>query len=308
MGRTGVRALFVSAVVAIVVGVACSSYQSDADPSVDAGRSNVEVDSGTGPAGSGQYTGLPCDVQAVLENRCIGCHSGTAPPIPPLLDYGDLVAASSTNADKTRAEIALDRMSSDAKRMPPPPAIASDADERAAFESWIKAGMAKNPTSCTPEVPGSSDTSFDAAAPGVLDAGAPAGTCTSGTKWTDGDKGSPTMHPGGACITCHALKGGPAYRFAGTVFGGLHDVDDCNGTAADQLFVIVTGKNGVQQQIQVAPNGNFFSPVSMNAPYTVSLSSAGKTRKMQTAITAGDCNSCHTAAGANGAPGRILVP
>jgi predicted CXXCH cytochrome family protein len=25
-------------------------------------------------------------------------------------------------------------------------------------------------------------------------------------------------------------------------------------------------------------------------------------------VTSGDCNSCHTTAGANGAPGRILVP
>ena len=27
--------------------------------------------------------------------------------------------------------------------------------------------------------------------------------CTSGTMWTRGDRGSASMHPGGACITCH---------------------------------------------------------------------------------------------------------
>jgi predicted CXXCH cytochrome family protein len=29
---------------------------------------------------------------------------------------------------------------------------------------------------------------------------------------------------------------------------------------------------------------------------------------MSGAVTAGDCNSCHTEQGANGAPGRIMAP
>jgi uncharacterized membrane protein len=37
------------------------------------------------------------------------------------------------------------------------------------------------------------------------------------------------MHPGGACITCHTIKGGPAFKVAGTVFPTLHEPNDCNG-------------------------------------------------------------------------------
>ena len=33
-----------------------------------------------------------------------------------------------------------------------------------------------------------------------------------------------------------------------------------------------------------------------------------KTRAMIGKVTSGDCNSCHSTAGLNGAPGRILVP
>ena len=48
----------------------------------DGGDVGVETDgintTGVG-AGTGAATGLPCDVQQLLENRCIGCHlAGTA--------------------------------------------------------------------------------------------------------------------------------------------------------------------------------------------------------------------------------------
>ena len=33
-----------------------------------------------------------------------------------------------------------------------------------------------------------------------------------------------------------------------------------------------------------------------------------KTRQMQGTVTSGDCNSCHTVNGTNGAPGRIMAP
>jgi hypothetical protein len=34
----------------------------------------------------------------------------------------------------------------------------------------------------------------------------------------------------------------------------------------------------------------------------------GKERRMKQQVDTGDCNSCHTEAGANGAPGRIMLP
>src|SRR3990172_7589393 len=61
-------------------------------------------------AGTGAVTGLPCDVQQLLENRCIGCHLGTSPP--PLLTYDDLIKHAPTNPTKTIALVSLERMKS----------------------------------------------------------------------------------------------------------------------------------------------------------------------------------------------------
>jgi hypothetical protein len=45
------------------------------------------------------------------------------------------------------------------------------------------------------------------------------------------------------------------------------------------------------------------------APYTARiLDAAGNVRKMAGKQTNGDCNVCHTAAGDQGAPGRIVAP
>ena len=112
-----------------IVAVACSDSSSSNNEDVtgeDAGTSvippgNTEPssDAPEGPAGSGLATGLPCDVQGVIENRCIACHSGELPP--PLLDYEDLKAPSKKYPGKTLAEAAVLEMK--AKTMPPTPAV-----------------------------------------------------------------------------------------------------------------------------------------------------------------------------------------
>ncbi len=43
-------------------------------------------------------------------------------------------------------------------------------------------------------------------------------------------------------------------------------------------------------------------------PYRVRLTLDGRTREMLTPQTDGDCMSCHTAVGRDGAPGRIVAP
>src|SRR5688572_27995091 len=80
------------------------------------------VEAGSDPAlaaaGTGLFTGLPCEVQAVLENRCIVCHDGTQNP-PLLLNYDHLVAPSVRDPSKSRAVAAVDLMRGQA--MPPRP-------------------------------------------------------------------------------------------------------------------------------------------------------------------------------------------
>jgi len=267
----------------------------------------------TGPAGTGLATGLPCDVQAVIENRCIACHDGKTAGAPKMLDFADLLAPSKTDATKTIAAKSIERMKSTTSAMPPPPAVAADADEIATFEDWAKAGYPKNAMSCT-EAPPTGDGGTDAGP--LPDAGVDSGAsgCTSGLTWKNGNQKSPLMHPGVACNACHSVMGGPNLSIAGTAYKGLHDVNDCNGAAPPPtVTVTITDSKGKVVNATVNAAGNFNIPRQngaqrLTAPFTAKLSDGVKTRAMVGKVTSGDCNSCHTTAGLNGAPGRILVP
>ena len=277
-----------------------------------------------GPAGSGLATGLPCDVQALLENRCITCHSGTTPASPRLLDFKDLTAPSKSDPSKTMAQASLARMKDTVSPMPPRPAEAPNAEEIATFEEWVNGGTLSAPACTDPPPDGGADV-------GPLPEAGPDATlgCASGTMWTQGDNGSSSMHPGRACNACHSGNSGPNFRFAGTVYrGGVHDVDDCNGASPPPpLTVVITDKDGRTMNLQVNGAGNFSVEADdgkggggqggqgqggrgpkFSAPYRVRVSDGTLSRAMAGNFTQGDCNSCHTRDGANGAPGRILAP
>jgi hypothetical protein len=263
-------------------------------------------------------TGLPCDVQAVIENRCIACHDGKGAP-PKLLDYATLVAPSTKDPAKSRALVAVELMKG--KAMPPRPAVPPDVDEIASFEDWVNNGTYRETTACTTPPPrtaspapgavseaGTSSGGGDATAPAP-----PPGVCTSGQRWTQANQGSPLMHPGNACNACHQVSGGPNLRVAGTVYPTAHEADDCNGVAPPpQLSVIVTDSRGTTFTMAVNAAGNFLLQQQggqpPRAPFKARITDGTKERAMQGTVTSGDCNSCHTTAGANGAPGRIMAP
>lgn len=250
-------------------------------------------------AGTGAATGLPCDVQQLLENRCIGCHLGPSPP--PLLTYTDLEKPSSDPA-KNLAQKSIERMKSATSPMPPAPAVAPTAAEIATFEAWVTAGTPMGAV-CTPP-PG------DAGAPDAGGVTNPYNTptvCTSNKTWNNGNEGSSVMRPGGACITCHTMRGGPAYTVAGTVYPTAHEPNDCDGVNG-AVTVVVTDANGVVTNVAVNSVGNFNSRANIVAPFHVKVNSGAKVRAMAGALTAGDCNSCHTVTGVNGAPGRVMAP
>ena len=54
--------------------------------------------------------------------------------------------------------------------------------------------------------------------------------------------------------------------------------------------------------------GNFFSEMAVAKPYHAKIVTGASVRAMTAEQTSGDCNACHTPAGANGAPGRIVLP
>jgi hypothetical protein len=122
---------------------------------------------------------------------------------------------------------------------------------------------------------------------------------------------SDLMEPGGTCIGCHGSYDGPSFLIAGTVMNALHDDTNCAGVA--NITVAITGADGMRVELPSNANGNFTLdrwPGTNLFPYTAEVDRDGLTSKMLTPRQAGqnDCNSCHTAAGLNAAPGRIVPP
>ena len=135
-------------------------------------------------------------------------------------------------------------------------------------------------------------------------------TCTSGQAWIAGESESPLMKPGGNCIGCHADRAeGPRYEVAGTVFGALDEPDDCGGVSG--VTVILEGAEGGTLRLDTNAAGNFFAKsgtADLVTPVYARVEGLGGTTQMQSELSAFNCASCHTAQGANGAPGRILAP
>jgi hypothetical protein len=135
-----------------------------------------------------------------------------------------------------------------------------------------------------------------------------ASVCASGTKWSGGDHGSELMHPGRDCIACHEQEGrGPRFTLAGTVHAQQHEADDCFGVSG--VTVQVTDANQkVVLTLTTNEAGNFFTEAAVAKPYKIQVLGSGKSNAMAAAQTSGECASCHTQEGANGAPGRVQAP
>jgi mono/diheme cytochrome c family protein len=119
------------------------------------------------------------------------------------------------------------------------------------------------------------------------------------------------MEPGGNCIQCHADNDGPHFTFAGTVMAASKDDQNCAGVS--DVLVRIKGADGKTLEMTTNGNGNFYSESAVSSvafPYTAEVTRGGKTVAMLTPRSQAEtnCAGCHTAAGANGAPGRIVAP
>jgi hypothetical protein len=144
--------------------------------------------------------------------------------------------------------------------------------------------------------------------------------CTSQTYWRDKDMGSEFMHPGGACNECHNKPeniNSPDFFIAGTVYQTLHEPDECNGVdgvgmsegGVTEVGIVVTdGEGRSLPALPVNRVGNFRFELKVIPPFKVKVVKNGKENKMTMSPPHGDCNACHTQAGANSAPGRIVIP
>jgi hypothetical protein len=126
--------------------------------------------------------------------------------------------------------------------------------------------------------------------------------CTSNRMYNGGT--GPSMRPGAACPTCHR------FAVAGTVYPTLHEPTNCNGINGSSMAmtVVITDANGAVHTIPVNGVGNFYLRGSIARPFRAKIISGGRERAMVLPQTNGACNSCHTALGANNAPGRIMAP
>lgn len=229
-----------------------------------------------------------------------------------MLSVGDLRAPSLTQPGRIVAEVAVDRMRDAERPMPPTPSPRVDEGVIADWAAWVLAGTPAS--GCDDELEPTPDP-FDVPP-----------TCTSDEFWTEGlFEDSPAMNPGRACIACHADPEafgsdddddeGPRFIVAGTVFPTAHEPDDCNGVDGVDLEVRIEVRDGAGQIAMVGVNrvGNFFAdggdlPHGFAPPFQIRLVAGENERRMAGAAPTGDCNTCHTQAGANGAPGRILLP
>lgn len=267
---------------------------------------------------SGQVPGdLPCEVATVLGTQCTSCHgaplSGGAPFA--IASRADLLRITSSGETVVARSVA--RMKDLSAPMPPSPFPAPSAAAIATLEQWVVAGT---PGGTCAQVP---------------DAGPPPLTCVSNSTWGRGNKGSHDMNPGLACQACHlgqnVLGQNPqrvsepekAWLFMGTVFAGPNEKDLCNAGLAGTVEIEIIGADGrlITRMQAHAGSGNFASDgerpwsdrllrvgARVSMPYTVRVKAGGRSREMKTPQRSGDCNLCHTERGAEGAPGRVVVP
>jgi hypothetical protein len=133
--------------------------------------------------------------------------------------------------------------------------------------------------------------------------------CTSGTMWTQANRGSSDMNPGKACIACHSTMNGPSLTIGGTVYPSAHEPDLCNGApGSNGARIVITGADGATLTLTPGTSGNFNSRTKVTLPFKAKVTYMGRERAMVATQVSGDCNSCHTQNGTNSAPGRILLP
>jgi mono/diheme cytochrome c family protein len=286
----------------LLLTVACGS---------DSGTEGPPTDDG-GP----EPTALACEVAAIVEPHCSGCHGDPLRSGAPqeLLTLEDWRAPAPTLPSQTNGQLSVARMGDAGAPMPPAGLLSEE--ERAVIADWVAAGMPGG--DCEPAT--LADPALDAA---------PA--CTSMDLWPAPNhhalgKTDAEMFPGMPCTDCHLNpfdygqpEGGPAFDIGGTVYPTAHEPDNCagiDGLAFADVVVHIEDANGATWDLTPNAAGNFYLQFSgLVPPYSAKVISANGVRAMSLRPSSGDCNLCHTEQGSSGpdpqgpvAPGRIVVP
>ncbi|HEX6241069.1 MAG TPA: hypothetical protein VFZ61_09250 [Polyangiales bacterium] len=126
-------------------------------PSGTPGNPNTPPpDAGAATPGTGAGASLPCEISALLSTSCGSCHGATlsfGAPMP-LVTWDDLAKPSPITTGRSVREVALERMKSDARPMPPAPHPRVSAAAIGAFDAWLKQGAPKGTQTCGGSMPG----------------------------------------------------------------------------------------------------------------------------------------------------------
>jgi hypothetical protein len=251
---------------------------------------------GGGAGGSTETVeGLPCEVVDLLESHCVSCHSDPPRNAAPMamVTYEQLAAPSPSDPSRTVAEMSIERMASTDAPMPPGSQL--PAEVVAAFEAWVGDGMPRGDCQSSGETV----------------------VCTSGQTWTWGydppnESRRSEMNPGMACNGCHTdptqEEDGPTFQIAGTVYPTLHEPDLCFGEQGVMVEVTDAAGHTITMTTNATGNFSYEEGVALVMPITARVTRGDTTVAMTDPVDTGDCNSCHTQDGAEGAPGRIRVP
>lgn len=140
--------------------------------------------------------------------------------------------------------------------------------------------------------------------------------CTSGELWNRNRQEGPEHLPGSACNRCHheenAASGhgeAPIFNFAGTVYPTAHEPELCIARGAEGGEVIVVYESGHVVIEPINATGNFMHHAEAGTgAYLAKVVWNGRERQKRNPQTDGDCNTCHSAQGHEGSPGRIVLP
>lgn len=117
------------------------------DQEVDAGAPETDAssespDASDSDADDTKSAGFPCEVEALLQARCQGCHSETSKTGVPLMTYEQLMAPAKVDPSVKVWKRALERMVSSERPMPPMGRGEPVTEEELSmFEAWIEQGM-----------------------------------------------------------------------------------------------------------------------------------------------------------------------
>jgi hypothetical protein len=113
-------------------------------------------------------------------------------------------------------------------------------------------------------------------------------------------------------MDCHGPASTLPFTMAGTVYSpaGQNDDDNCAGIDGTSAAIAVFDELGGElvPRLQVNQFGNFYTQTALPPSYRINVIFQGRVATMQTSVTNGDCNSCHSADGRMGAKGRITTP